>query len=152
MKALSSRLTLHLPLILASIVFIAFLAVLIPYAVEQRGYVASMWHVASGAISGLAVGGGVAWFIGGVGIAAMGTAFALPVLAVGAGLGVVLGAGFGSGFTLIRFLSDPTRYEVDHLKLSGVVVVSLIVAAIAWWLGTIARSRLSRPVPSIDGI
>lgn len=147
MRRLASRLTAHFPLVFALIVFWATAALLTPYAVEERGYVANLWHVAAGAISGLAIGGGLAWFVGGVGIAAMGTAFALPVIAVGAGLGVALGAGFGSGFTLIRLVSDPGRYVVDPLGLAGVFAAAAALAGLAWWLGSLLRSKLTRAAP-----
>lgn len=144
MKRMASRLTAYFPLVLAFVVFWAAVALLTPYAVEERGYVAGLWHVASGAISGLAIGGGLAWFVGGVGVAAMGTAFALPVIAVGAGLGVALGAGFGSGFTLIRLLLHPSRYVVDPLALASVFVAAAALAGLAWWFASLLHARLSR--------
>jgi hypothetical protein len=144
MKKLASRFTTHYPIVCAFIAFWAAWGLLVPYAVEQRGYVASLWQVVSGAISGLAVGSGLAWFVGGVGVAAMGTAFALPVLVVGAGLGAVLGAGFGSGFTLFRLISDPASYEVDRLKLVAVFAAALVLAGLAWCLGSLLRTKLSQ--------
>lgn len=147
MTKLTSRLIAHFPFVFAFIVFWAVAALLTPYAVEERGYVATLWHFATGAISGLAIGTGLAWFVGGVGVAAMGTAFAFPVIAVGAALGALLGAGIGSGFTLIRLLSDPSRYEVSPLGLAGVFALAAVLAALAWWLGSMLRSRLSRKVP-----
>lgn len=134
----------HLPTLFALITITTTLAIFVPYAVEQKGYVAGWWHVVTGAITGFAVGGSAAWIIGGAGIALMGSAYALPVLAILSGCGVVLGAGLGGSVTFLRFINDPTRFEVNYFWLSAIIAASALISAFAWWIGVYLRAVVAR--------
>lgn len=96
-----------------------------------------------GLVGGGAFGAALTYIIGGVGIAAMGTAFAavgLPVIAAGAAAGAFLGGFVGGGVVFWRFVSAPSEFVINFPKLLLLMAACALTYAAVWF----AASRVAR--------
>ena len=110
---------------------LAIFSVFAGYAIEERGGLSRMWVSITSFLGGLTAGGLIGMIVGGIGIAAMGTAFGLPAFAV-AGFGALFGGVLAGsiGTSIFAYFADPSRYELNQLLLAGILLASLAAAAI----------------------
>lgn len=113
-------------LVLTLLIF-AYLA---PLGVEQKGFWTRSWLTVTGMIGSGALAGGVAgWLIGGIGIAALGSAVGIPALAVAAVGGLVGGAVFGGvGSGLMLILQNPDHFTYNFTLLAVLLLASALIA------------------------
>jgi hypothetical protein len=82
-----------------------------------------------GSISGFAGGSLVGWVIGGIGVAAFGTAFgisAATMVVIGAVTGATFGGLSGSSYALFKMVSEPEYYNIDYFFLSLLSIITFI--------------------------
>ncbi|NDV52123.1 hypothetical protein [Salipiger sp. PrR003] len=120
----------YLPSVLAGFLALLFVFAAAGYFIQEKSYLVRLLAPAIGFFGGAAIGGGLAATVGGIGVAAMGTAVGLPALAVigvGALVGGLLGGVSGFSFELVSFLMNPSAFNVDTIGLIGVVIVALVL-------------------------
>ena len=147
MKWIIARVATHLPSAIGLLVGLAIFSFFFGDFVRTKNWFTDdllgfLAPTALGSATGALLGGFAGWTVGGIGIAAMGTAVGLsllPVIAVGALVGVLAGGFFGSGVTLFKVLTDPGGYVIDYAGLSA-----LLVACVA--AGLVTRAILLRVV------
>ena len=131
--------------VLTALIFFLFwdIAVIEEYESPSR------WAIGGGAATGAAAGGYAGWFIGGIGVVAMGTGVGIPaaaVMGIGALLGVTAGGAagnwIGSWFSHAIPRIDPVLLVAVFCMSLGASVIIVKGAAIATtWIGNL-RNRL----------
>ncbi|WP_353472337.1 hypothetical protein PVT71_13670 [Salipiger sp. H15] len=120
----------HLPTVFATFLSMLFVFLVAGFFIEQKSFLSRLIAPVAGFFSGAIIGGGWAATVGGIGVAAMGTAFAVPAFAV-VGLGVLAGGvigGFGGvTFELVAFLRNPSSFDVQYAGLFGVLIAAIAI-------------------------
>lgn len=109
-------------ILLTTLLFSAFSS----FAIEEKSGLSRLWIGLTSLFVGVSAGGLLGFIVGGVGVAAMGTAVGIPAAAM-AGLGALFGGVvFGSiGTGIGAYLSNPARFEVNQWMLAAILFASM---------------------------
>ena len=108
-----------------------------------------------GSISGFAGGSLVGWVIGGIGVAAFGTAFGISastMVVIGAVTGATFGGLSGSSFALFKMVSEPENYSIDYFLLSILSIITFFYYLIVKYGMTLGYCILKKMLGFIQRI
>lgn len=113
------------------ILTILFFSTFSSFAIEEKSGLSRLWIGLTSLFVGVSAGGLLGFIVGGVGVAAMGTAVGIPAAAM-AGLGALFGGVvFGSiGTGIGAYLSNPARFEVNQWMLATILLASMLASAL----------------------
>ena len=120
----------HFPDIMALFVAILFFLVFSGYFITEKGFLDKLFATGVGFVGGLVGGGILGWIVGGIGVAAMGTAVgigAVGAVLIGGIAGAILGTLTGASFSFLQMLRSPSDFNVDWPALALVSIGSVIV-------------------------
>lgn len=128
----------HLPGSIAFLVALFVFTALSNLFITEKGIFGRLLAPVVGFVGGLFGGGILGWTIGGIGVAAMGTAVgigALGAILIAGVSGAILGTLTGATFSFFRMLRSPSNFEVNWiafiLVLLGALAVFFVVRKLA---------------------
>lgn len=127
----------HLPDIIALFVAIVFFLVASGNFITEKGFLDKLFATGVGFVGGLVGGGILGWIVGGIGVAAMGTAVgigAVGAVLIGGIAGAILGTLTGASFSFLQMLRSPSDFNVDWLALALVSIGAAMVFFGVRWL------------------
>ncbi|MBP7241552.1 hypothetical protein [Amaricoccus sp.] len=125
------------------------------HVIESKSWIEKTWEAArrgfvGGLVGGTFLGGFTTYVIGGIGLAAMGTAVGLGgwiMICAGAGFGAIFGSMLGSGLGFFDWWQNPGAYSINFGRLPILILVSLIFYGTVFYATRTALSRITRLEP-----
>lgn len=127
---LLSTATRHLPSVLSLFITVLFFLVVSGYFIQEKSILGKLLAPGVGFFTGMLGGGVLGWFIGGVGVVAMGTGIgvgALGAIVIGGAVGAIFGGLAGASLSFLQMLRNPRDFDVHWLGVTSVLLVSFVI-------------------------
>lgn len=126
----------HLADVLALFMAFLFFFLVSGFFITEKGIFEKLFAPGVGFFGGLLSGGIIGWIVGGIGVAAMGTAVgvgAFGAVLIGGIAGAALGALTGASFSFVQMVRNPSDFDVNWIALLLVFFGAAIVFFLVRW-------------------